>query len=389
MKRGNGEGSIYYDKSRDRWIAQYICGVRDDGKVIRKSVSAKTKPEIIKKLNEVMYKANNLSYTESNNITLDELISIAIEEKFQANVISEVSYARLKCSQNKIKNSNIGKMPIQKLTSYNIQNFLNGITNLSNSSINKVFEMLKSACNRAIKKKIILENPMDEVIKPNSRVQTKDIRALTMEEQSKFTEYLKMVSVSEEKYKVCFLLEMYMGLRVGEALALQKQDIDLKNGYIKINKTLTKDKDANIKLNDSPKTFAGRRRIPIPDIIKKELKEQVEKSNNNKDNLLFLCDNDLVRPNSLNSVIKRIFKSQLGLDNTGITTHVLRHTYATRCIEAGMSAVVLQRLMGHTDIKITLNTYTSVFNDYKESELNKVAKYLNKNLKKNTLEMEI
>ena len=389
MKRGNGEGSIYYDKSRDRWIAQYICGVRDDGKVIRKSVSAKTKPEIIKKLNEVMYKANNLSYTESNNITLDELISIAIEEKFQANVISEVSYARLKCIQNKIKNSNIGKIPIQKLTSYNIQIFLNGITNLSNSSINKIFEMLKSACNRAIKKKIILENPMDEVIKPNSRVQTKDIRALTMEEQSKFTEYLKMVSVSEEKYKVCFLLEMYMGLRVGEALALQKQDIDLKNGYIKINKTLTKDKDANIKLNDSPKTFAGRRRIPIPDIIKKELKEQVEKSNNNKDNLLFLCDNDLVRPNSLNSVIKRIFKSQLGLDNTGITTHVLRHTYATRCIEAGMSAVVLQRLMGHTDIKITLNTYTSVFNDYKESELNKVAKYLNKNLKKNTLEMEI
>lgn len=389
MKRGNGEGSIYYDKSRDRWIAQYICGVRDDGKVIRKSVSAKTKPEIIKKLNEVMYKANNLSYTESNNITLDELISIAIEEKFQANVISEVSYARLKCSQNKIKNSNIGKIPIQKLTSYNIQIFLNGITNLSNSSINKIYEMLKSACNRAIKKKIILENPMDEVIKPNSKVQTKDIRALTMEEQSKFTEYLKMISVSEEKYKVCFLLEMYMGLRVGEALALQKQDIDLKNGYIKINKTLTKDKDANIKLNDSPKTFAGRRRIPIPDIIKKELKEQVEKSNNNKDNLLFLCDNDLVRPNSLNSVIKRIFKSQLGLDNTGITTHVLRHTYATRCIEAGMSAVVLQRLMGHTDIKITLNTYTSVFNDYKESELNKVAKYLNKNLKKNTLEMEI
>ena len=115
----------------------------------------------------------------------------------------------------------------------------------------------------------------------------------------------------------------------------------------------------------------------------------MEKSNNNKDNLLFLCDNDLVRPNSLNSVIKRIFKSQLGLDNTGITTHVLRHTYATRCIEAGMSAVVLQRLMGHTDIKITLNTYTSVFNDYKESELNKVAKYLDKSLKNNTLEMEI
>lgn len=106
---------------------------------------------------------------------------------------------------------------------------------------------------------------------------------------------MKAVSINEEKYKVCFLLEMYMGLRIGEALALQKQDIDFKNGYIKINKTLTKDKDANVKMNDSPKTFAGRRRIPILDIIKKELKEQVEISKNNKDNLLFLCDNDLVR----------------------------------------------------------------------------------------------
>ena len=47
-----------------------------------------------------------------------------------------------------------------------------------------------------------------------------------------------------------------------------------------------------------------------------------------------------------------------------------------------MNAVVLQKLMGHTDVKITLNTYTSVFNDFKESELNKVSKYLNRNILK-------
>ena len=52
-----------------------------------------------------------------------------------------------------------------------------------------------------------------------------------------------------------------------------------------------------------------------------------------------------------------------------------RHTYGTRCIEAGMRAVALQRLMGHTDVSITLNTYTSVFNKYKQSELDKVNNY--------------
>ena len=59
--------------------------------------------------------------------------------------------------------------------------------------------------------------------------------------------------------------------------------------------------------------------------------------------------------------------------------HYLRHTYGTRCIEAGMTAVVLQRLMGHKDVSVTLNTYTSVFNKFKEDELEKVNNYLNNN----------
>ena len=80
----------------------------------------------------------------------------------------------------------------------------------------------------------------------------------------------------------------------------------------------------------------------------------------------------------------------MGLSDKNISTHSLRHTYATRCIEAGMNAVVLQRLMGHTDVKITLNTYTSVFNEFKEDEINKVTKYINKKIINNkSIENEI
>ena len=61
---------------------------------------------------------------------------------------------------------------------------------------------------------------------------------------------------------------------------------------------------------------------------------------------------------------------------TRLHTHMLRHTYATRCIEAGISPVVLQRLLGHKDIETTLNTYTSVFNRFKEDEVEKVNTYL-------------
>ena len=77
-------------------------------------------------------------------------------------------------------------------------------------------------------------------------------------------------------------------------------------------------------------------------------------------------------------------KSRLAkLGITGISTHSLRHSYGTRCIESGMAPVVVQRLMGHTDIGITLNTYTSVFDKFKEEELDKVNKYY---MKENMLE---
>ena len=58
-----------------------------------------------------------------------------------------------------------------------------------------------------------------------------------------------------------------------------------------------------------------------------------------------------------------------------ITTHSLRHTFGTRCIESGIAPVVVQRLMGHKDISVTLNTYTSILNKFKEEELQKLTNY--------------
>ena len=102
----------------------------------------------------------------------------------------------------------------------------------------------------------------------------------------------------------------------------------------------------------------------------------MEYANSNLHNLIFTKNDSYIRTSEINKELKRIFKEELKIENREISTHCLRHTYGTRCVEAGMTAVVLQRLMGHKDVTVTLNTYTSVFNKFKEDELEKVNEYL-------------
>lgn len=92
-----------------------------------------------------------------------------------------------------------------------------------------------------------------------------------------------------------------------------------------------------------------------------------------KDQLLFVSNaGTYADPANINHVLKSICKK---LDIPNVTSHSLRHTFATRCIEAGMQLVTAQRLLGHSNVGVTLNVYTSVFNRYKESELEKVNNY--------------
>lgn len=95
---------------------------------------------------------------------------------------------------------------------------------------------------------------------------------------------------------------------------------------------------------------------------------------NNEEKLLFKPRNcKYARRTNVNNELKRILENEFEI--TGISTHSLRHTYGTRCIESGMAPVVVQKLMGHKDISITLNTYTSVFDKFKQNEIDKVNQY--------------
>ena len=375
-RRGNGEGTIFEDKKNKRWIGQYISGISSEGKAIRKSVYGKTQKEVLNKLNEIKYKMNNDMYVEKNGIELVKIMEDIREEKLASNTISGGQYARLKWTINKIKNSKIGNMKIQDITKDDIQEFLNSVKDLSDSYIKKLYEQFVQAYRRAEIKKYI---SMYEVIKPKSNKQTKVVEALDIDVQKSFTEYLNKISIEDEPYKNIFLIQMYMGLRIGEVLALSKESIDLENKVLYVKRTLTNDKEFAIILGNKTKTYSGNRILPIPEFLVPIFEEQLKYTNENLHNLIFTNNDSYIRTSAINKELKRIFKEELNVNSKNISTHCLRHTYGTRCIEAGMTAVVLQRLMGHKDVTVTLNTYTSVFNKFKEDEIEKVNNYLNNN----------
>ena len=360
MARSKGEGSIYYIEKRKKWSAQYTITVGD--KQVRKTVYGNTKREVADKLLDLRVQMKDIR-----------------DKKFNSNRIKEGQYTRITKTIEKIENSSLGKLNVKDISNYDIQKFLNDDKNYSNSYIEKLYEQLNQAFNFAIKNKYILQNPMDDVIKPKSTKEDKEVRALTIEEQQSLSNYLLNCTINEETYKNVFLIQMYLGLRIGETLALNINDIDIEKQIINVNKTLTLGKNNEVIMGDTTKTYASKRTIPIPDFLIPSIKEQLEIAKENKDNMLFLYNDHYISHSVANSRLKRILKSTLGMEDKDISTHSLRHTFATRCIEAGMSAVVLQRLIGHTDISITLNTYTSVFNRFKESELEKVMEYYKTN----------
>ena len=376
VKLDYGEGSIYYVKSRNRYAGQ--VNIEIDGQPERRTVYGKTEREVKNKLIElqVQAKAGNLEPKKKPQIvTIYDLAEKMIGDQLALNEIRQSSYDR-KMATLKMLDGISDQQLVEVTEDDLIEYFKSSVLNYSQSCVNKIYQLLGAVFLRAINKNIIEINPLKNIRRPKSKQRKIPVRALTVAEQGKLLNVLKTEDV---RYSEIMLLSMFTGMRIGEVCALTVEDINFKDNTITVSKTVSRGEYGKTIVCDT-KTDAGMRTLHINHDVAEFLRTCIGE----KDfGLLFKSSNNkLVTTNQVNYAYAKVLKDHNIVDNSvygKVDLHSLRHTYATRCIEAGMPAKVLQQILGHTDISITLDVYCSVFKKYSDEHLAVADEYMKAN----------
>ncbi len=293
-----------------------------------------------------------------------------VDYKYKSNITNSNSYRTDLDTLKRLAKNDFVHKKVTNIKKQDVKDYLCTITDYSKSIIKKDWSILNNGFKYAISKELIEKNPFDsiEIRKPKSQQVTKKVRGMTLEEQQKFIDTIKKLK-KEHEYQDIWLIMLYSGMRIGEVLSLSKNNIDFENKIITVARTLTRDEDGRVLLgkDDKAKTYAGLREVRITATLESILKEAIKKSIPNKQNLVFTRENGVFLTGGMvNSALKRFCASNDVISKGKMTNHMLRHTYATRMIEAGVPAHVLQKLLGHEDISETINTYTDVFERYEK-----------------------
>ncbi len=235
--------------------------------------------------------------------------------------------------------------------------------------------LLRQLFDCAVELEILQKSPIKKTIR-NIKGEVKDKKkALTDEQLEKFLE----AAMGKSKYnQYAFILQT--GLRIGELIALTWNDIDFENRTVSINKTMEYRAKEKSWYCGPPKTKNSNRTIPLTDLAIDILKDQKRKNKNLKTipfeyaNMVFLTRDGT--PSKTSSYDTSLYYIADKANIPKFAVHILRHTFATRCAEAGMKPQVLQKLLGHSNIKTTMDIYVAVSEKSKHQEINIVQDYL-------------
>lgn len=290
-----------------------------------------------------------------------------------------------------------GKRKISTLIKSDLKQFYNSLVDdrgLAITTVDGVHTVLRQVLDLALDDAYIRRNPADNVLKELKKARGLEAEkryALTQSEEALFLGFLKRTPKYQHWHPI-FTVMLGTGMRVGETVGLRWCDINLEEGIIDINHTLVyyrHEVDGCYCNIHSPKTKAGKRKIPMLEAVRNAFLE--EERNQQQAGIRceakvdgytdFIFVNRFGQPQhqgTLNKALRRIIRDcNDEVLNEGkkdavllppFSCHTLRHTFATRMCEKGVNIKVIQDVLGHADVSTTLNIYTDATKDLKMRE---------------------
>lgn len=288
----------------------------------------------------------------------------------------------------------LGKERLTDITKLKITSMINKLNEQGYQweTLHKVKVLLSDMFDKAMEDEFVVKNPAKSVRLPKNKP-AREIKALSKEDQETFFE-----CASGTFYNNLFIVAVNTGLRPGELFAITEKNINFAKGELYVTNTLLYQKlDGDEKKTfhlEDPKTYTSRRTVPINKICMSALLSQVRihkilynkspyKNNLEFPNLLFTtrhCTplNSVLYSAAIDKIVNEINLMRDSLDKMeSFSGHAFRHTFATRCFEAGIEPKTVQSYLGHASLQMTMDLYTSVFPDKKRMEIQKLDETMN------------
>ena len=389
MSKSN-EGSIRR-RADGMWEGRYTDGVNEKGKQIQRSVYGKTKQEVADKIHTILYQKQQGIYVMPQKVLVKDWMEQWLHN-YALITVRESTYISYEGYVYNHINPMIGDIPLQKLTPPIVQNFYNdrilkgrkdGKGGLSSKTMHNMHNMFHQAMEQAKINGLIMQNPTENALIP--RQTKKEMRVLSVQEQMKL---LSVVHMHRLGFAIKF--DLATGLRIGELCALKWTDFDFYNKTVKVSRTLQRIKhnqldreeldgseNMTLVVEGPVKTNSGFREIPIPDKIWLELMQhqQIQQHEYSRLGVPIVPDGYVfamplgtcVEPSTMRDALNFLLEAA-GIEHANF--HSLRHTFATRALEAGMPIKTLSDILGHSQVQITMDLYCHSSIDHMRDSMN-------------------
>lgn len=350
-----------------------------------------------KKMADTRYEMEHGIYVNAQHMTLNTFfetwVSEIKENTVKENTLSvyrEIYKIHIAPTLGKLQVSGINKLMVQRLLNNMSQN------GLSANTLAKTKAILYSLFKEAMENRMITYNPCENITIRRDKTER---RVLSYEEQKIF-----LAAIRGSRYEMLCILGLSTGLRIGELSGLRWSDISFEEKNLTVERTYVYLHDVkNHQMKDvfhSPKTKNSCRTIRLLDSTLELLKQHQTRQEKEKadlgkewcpveggEDLVFTTKNGgpvrgLNVAETLNNYVKKINKQEAKLaakENREpviferITPHTLRHTFATRAFESGIPPKVVQQILGHSSLEMTMDLYTHVTEDVQSREIQKLA----------------